>query len=136
MSPARSLRHYARATQRQEAPRREPHGATVTFFAAVAVRLAIGIVLDALAFTIWNVGTRPPLQLLRDVRRAGTRPRVLAWGMIRFLTGFALLVLAALVIAPAMPSSVVFRLVETGMLLVALLVEALVGPDLRRLPRA
>lgn len=101
-------------------------------FGVAATRLAIAIVLDALAFTIWDVGTRPPSQLARDVARGARRPRSLAAGTIRFLIGAALLILAGVVARPVIPSKPVFTIVETGTLLVALLVEALVGPDLRR----
>lgn len=107
----------------------------MTSFDVVATRLAIAIVLDALALTIWDVGTRPPSQLVRDVTRGGRRPRSLAAGLIRFLAGAGLLILAGVIARPVIPSKAVFTIVETGSLLVALLVEALIGPDLRRLPR-
>lgn len=104
-------------------------------FSVVAALLAAAIALDALAFTVWDVGTRPPAQLLRDVVAGARRPRSLAGGATRFAIGFALLILAALVARPVIPSRAVFTIVETGSLLVALLVEALIGPDLRRFPR-
>lgn len=105
------------------------------FFGVVAARIAIAIVLDALAFTVWDVGTRPPGQLVRDVARGARRRRSFGFGAIRFLIGLALLVLAGLAVRPVASREAVFTIVETGTLLVALLVEALVGPDLRRLPR-
>jgi hypothetical protein len=92
----------------------------------------VAIAFDALAFTIWDVGTRPPLQLARDLGRGVRQPRVLARGLLRFAVGAALLVLAGLITRPAMPSLHVFTFLETGMLIAALLVENLVGPDLRR----
>ena len=49
----------------------------------------------------------------------------------RFLIGLGLLVLAAVVARPAMPTMRAFTLIETGMIVAALLVEQLVGPDLR-----
>ena len=58
-------------------------------------------------------------------------PRVLARGVLRFLIGLGLLVLAAVVARPAMPTMRAFTLIETGMIVAALLVEQLVGPDLR-----
>ena len=57
----------------------------------VVLRFALAIVFDALAFTIWDVGTRPPLRLIRDVVRGVRVPRVLASGLVRFLIGFGLL---------------------------------------------
>ena len=96
------------------------------------LRFAIAIVFNALAFTIWDVGTRPPMTLARDLARGVRIPRALVYGIIRFLVGFGLLALAVLVARPAIPTLRVFTFVETGMLIAALLVEQLVGPDLRR----
>ncbi|MDQ6926040.1 MAG: hypothetical protein M3154_07375 [Candidatus Eremiobacteraeota bacterium] len=97
----------------------------------VVLRFALAIVFDALAFTIWDVGTRPPLRLVRDVARGVRVPRVLVRGVLRFLIGFGLLLLAAVVARPAMPTMRAFTLIETGMIVAALLVEQLIGPDLR-----
>jgi hypothetical protein len=102
----------------------------------VVLRFVLAIVFDALAFTIWDVGTRPPLRLIRDVAAGLRVPRALANGLLRFLVGFGLLVLAAVVARPAMPTMRAFTFIETGMIVAALLVEQLVGPDLRgRWPR-
>jgi len=98
----------------------------------VVLRFALAIVFDALAFTIWDVGTRPPLRLVRDVAAGMRVPRVLTQGVLRFLVGAGLLFLAAVVARPAMPTMRAFTLIETGMIVAALLVEQLVGPDLRR----
>jgi hypothetical protein len=100
--------------------------------AVVVLRFALAIVFDALAFTVWDVGTRPPTQLARDVVRGVRTPRILARGLVRFALGVALLFLAAEIARPAMPTLRTFMLIETGMLIAALLVENLVGPDLRR----
>ena len=98
----------------------------------VVVRFVLAIVFDALAFTIWDIGTRPPLRLIHDVARGVRVPRVLVLGVVRFAVGAGLLLLAALVARPAMPTMRAFTLIETGMIVAALLVEQLVGPDLRR----
>jgi hypothetical protein len=98
----------------------------------VILRFALAIVFDALAFTIWDIGTRPPLRMLRDVASGMRVPRVLARGILRFAIGAGLLFLAAVVARPAMPTMRAFTLIETGMIVAALLVEQLVGPDLRR----
>jgi hypothetical protein len=100
--------------------------------AVVFLRFAIAIVFDALAFTVWDVGTRPPMTLVRDIVRGARVARSLGFGIVRFLIGFALLILAAIVAKPAIPTLRAFTFVETGMLIAALLVEQLVGPDLRR----
>ena len=98
-------------------------------FAAVA--FACAIVLDAVAFIIWDVGTRPPLVLARDVLRGARQPAVLGRGIVRFAAGGALLILAAVIARPAIPSAAAFSVLETGMLIVALLIEALLGTELR-----
>lgn len=99
--------------------------------ALAVLRFAFAIVFDALAFTIWDVGTRPPRTLVRDVAR-GARVRGSLWrGIVRFAVGFMLLILAAFVARPAMPTMRAFTVIETGMLIAALLVESLVGTDLR-----
>ena len=97
----------------------------------VVVRFVIAIVLDALAFVIWDVGTRPPLTLARDVARGARSPRAFGLGVLRFVAGAALLIVAALIARPALPTMRTFTFVETGMLIAALLVEQFVGPDLR-----
>ncbi len=64
--------------------------------------------------------------------RACASPRCSRAASLRFATGAALLFLAALVARPGMPTLRAFTLIETGMLIAALLVENLIGPDLRR----
>lgn len=100
--------------------------------ALVVLRFSLAIVFDALAFTVWDVGTRSPVSLVRDLARGARRPRTLALGGVRFLVGLGLLVLAAAIVLPAVPGARTFTLLETGMLIAALLVEQLIGPDLRR----
>ena len=102
----------------------------------VIVRFALAIVLDAFAFVVWDVGTRPPTRLLRDIARGVRVPTAVGRGTIRFLIGALLLLLAAFVARPAMPSAHAFTVLETGMLIAALIVEALIGADLRRSPRS
>lgn len=99
--------------------------------ALAILRFVFAIVFDALAFTIWDVGTRPPMRLIRDVARGARNRRALARGCLRFAIGLALLILAALIARPAMPTMRAFTVIETGMLIAALLVESLIGTDLR-----
>jgi hypothetical protein len=103
---------------------------------ALVIRFALAIVLDAFAFILWDVGTRPPLKLARDVARGVGIPRVFAYGVLRLVAGAALLLCAADVARPGMATMQAFTFIETGMLIAALLVEQLIGPDLRRLMRA
>jgi hypothetical protein len=99
---------------------------------ALALRFALAIVCNALAFVVWDVGTRPPRELVRDVVRGARVPAVLARGLLRFVAGSALLFAALVIARPGIPSLRAFTFIETGMLIAALLVETLVGPDLRR----
>lgn len=96
-----------------------------------AARFAIAIVLNALAFVVWDVGTRPPLILLRDLAAGVRVPRALLAGIVRFVAGLALLVLAGFIQRSATPSARSFTFLETVMLIAALLVEMLIGNDLR-----
>jgi hypothetical protein len=98
----------------------------------IFLRFACAIVLDALAFILWDVGTRPPLRLASDVAAGVRVPGVLAIGVLRFVVGAALLLMAADVARPGIPSLQAFTLLETGMLIAALLVETFIGPDVRR----
>ena len=99
------------------------------------VRFAFAILFDALAFVVWDVGTRPPQRLAHDVAAAARSRRAFAYGALRFAAGALLLVFAMLIAQPAIPSMRVFTIVETIMLVAALLVEQLVGADLRRVSR-
>ncbi|HEV3141246.1 MAG TPA: hypothetical protein VGY57_12050 [Vicinamibacterales bacterium] len=85
---------------------------------------------------IWDVGTRPPLRLVQDIAAGVRSPRSIARGIARFLIGALLLVLAGVVARPAMPTARAFTIIETGMLIAALLVEQLIGNDLRRALRS
>ncbi len=101
----------------------------------VVARFAFAILFDALAFVIWDVGTRPPLRLASDVARGIRVPRSLLRGIARFFAGAGLLVLGGVIARPAMPSLRAFTIIETVMLIAALLVEQLIGNDLRRTMR-
>ena len=103
--------------------------------AETAVRFALAVAFDALALVVWDVGTRPPRRLASDVAAALRRPRNLLAGILRFAVGAALLVLALVVAQPAIPSAQAFTVIETGMLIAALIVEQLIGDDLRRVAR-
>ncbi len=99
--------------------------------AAAALRIAAAIVLDAAALVIWDIGTRSPARLLADVR-AGLREKSAAGrGLVRLVVGFAALVAAAAVSAPIASRPADFTIVECWALVIALVLEQLLGPDLR-----
>ena len=83
---------------------------------------------------VWNVGTRTPLALLADMRRGLSDRRVLGIGIVSTIVGFVFIMAATVVLFPTIANPVrdlsVFELLT---FLVALLVEVLVGDDVRRL---
>ena len=95
-------------------------------------RVAGAIVLDALAFIVWNVGTRPPLQLLADIRAGVGRPRVALAGCASAIVGFVFVVAATVLLVPAIADPARdLSLAEFVTILVALGVELLVGDEVR-----
>jgi hypothetical protein len=100
-------------------------------FSVLVARLALALVLDAAAFVLWDVGTRAPGALIADLRRTVASRRGLLAGTARFVGGAVLLLLAGFVAGPATLDRHTFTVLETGMLLAALLLEQLIGPDLR-----
>jgi uncharacterized membrane protein YbhN (UPF0104 family) len=98
------------------------------------LRLAGAIVLETLALAVWNIGTRPPANMLRDVRAAARSPRALFTGFISLIVGLIFVAAATILLVPAVPDPVShFVPVEIFTFLVALGIEFLVGNDLRRL---
>ncbi len=98
------------------------------------MRLAGAIALAALAFIVWNVGTRSPLALARDVRRAIRSPRGIFLGLISFAIGLIFVVAALVLVLPAIVDfETDLWLTLVLMFLVALAIELLIGPDVRRL---
>jgi len=98
------------------------------------LRLVGAIALDTLALAVWNVGTRSPLRLLRDVARAHRNLRALFFGVVSLLIGLIFVAAAAVLILPAVPDpSADFVPLEIFTFLVALGLEYLIGGDLRRI---
>ncbi len=100
----------------------------------VLIRFALAIVLDALAFVVWDVGTRPPLAARCATSLRGARvPAVLGRGHASASwSAPCCCCWAASSLARPCPAAQAFTVLETGMLVAALIVEALIGPDLRR----
>ncbi|MFY9781279.1 MAG: hypothetical protein WAJ85_12325 [Candidatus Baltobacteraceae bacterium] len=98
------------------------------------LRLAGAIVLDTLALVVWNVGSRTPLAALRDMRHAAGELRALFAGALSLLIGLIFVAAAAVLILPAVANPIAdFIPLEIFTFIVALLLEHLVGNDLRRL---
>lgn len=80
------------------------------------------------------MGTRTPLAVLSDIRRAAGELRALFAGLVSLLVGLIFVAAAAVLILPAVADPVAdFIPLEIFTFIVALLLEHLVGNDLRRL---
>ena len=98
------------------------------------LRLAGAIVLETLALVIWNVGSRSPVQAIRDLSSVLRQPRTLAVGFLAFAIGLIFIAAGTVLLLPAVPNPHVFLApVEIFTLLVALGFEFLIGADVRRL---
>jgi hypothetical protein len=97
------------------------------------LRLGGAILLNTLALVVWNVGTRAPTALLRDLAGGLRSPRTLFAGMIGMLVGLIFVAAGTVLVFPIIPNAMDFAPIEIFTLLVALLVEHLIGNDLRAL---
>jgi hypothetical protein len=98
------------------------------------LRVAGAIVLETVAFVIWNLASRTPLALLRDARRAFADPRLFVTGALAAVIGTIFLGAAIVLVFPALTDPAAeFPAVELGSLLVALALEFLIGDDIRTL---
>ncbi|GAC1411746.1 MAG: hypothetical protein NVSMB64_21720 [Candidatus Velthaea sp.] len=93
--------------------------------------MALAIVLDGFAFILWDVGTRPPLTLARDLVAGARSSRIFSRALGRFLIGLTALSIAAAVTAPVIARFRDLTIIEFWTLIAGLLVEQLVGPDIR-----
>jgi hypothetical protein len=101
---------------------------------ATILRLAGAIVLEALALTVWNIGTRSPFTLLRDIARALRLRRGLFAGFVSLIVGFVFTAAATVLMLPVLPDPQTELVpLEIFTFIAALAIEHLVGPDLRRL---
>ncbi len=97
-------------------------------------RVLGAIVLDALAFIVWNVGTRPPLRLLGDILAGLHRPRIVLVGVASAVVGMLFAISATVLLVPAIAEPTRdLTLAELVTFLVALGVELLIGDDVRAL---
>ncbi len=100
-------------------------------------RLLGALVLETLAFVVWNVGARSPLRVLRDVRASFGDGRAFCTGLICALVGFIFIAAATVLLLPAIADPPAdFIPTEIGTLLIALALEHLIGNDLRTMAGA
>ena len=90
--------------------------------------------LASLALIVWNIGTRSPAGLVRDVRRAAGNPRVVAAGFASLFVGAIFAAAATVLLWPAVSDNLDLLIpVEIFVFVVALGVEYLIGNDARAL---
>jgi hypothetical protein len=100
-------------------------------FALDALRIALAILLDTAALVVWNIGTRSPVRLFADVRAGLKQRSAVLLGLARFAIGVLAIAAAVAVSAAVASRAADFTVLECSALIVALVVEQLVGPDLR-----
>ena len=89
--------------------------------------MAAAIVVDAAAFSLWNLASRSPFRLARDVAAGTTRPLVALRSVARFFAGLILLVAGAVLLLPLALQTPTFTILETWTAVTGLLVEQLLG---------
>jgi hypothetical protein len=89
------------------------------------------MVIDACAFSVWNLASRSPAQLLRDLAAGLRRPGSAASGITRAIGGLLLLAAGAVVLLPLVLSSHTYIVLETWAVLTGLLVEQVIGTSFR-----
>ena len=89
--------------------------------------------MHALSFIIWNIGSRPPSQLLADTRAALATVATLRRVLWQFVLGCAVLVSGALLMLSVTLVDVrrEFTVLETIAIAGGLAIEMLVGPAIR-----
>ena len=100
-------------------------------FTLVALRIGLAIVLNTVALLVWDIGTRSPFHLVRDIRDGLHRPAAVSRGLARLAIGAVALLAAATVSAPVAARPLDFTIIECWALVTALVIEQLIGPDLR-----
>ena len=90
--------------------------------------------LHALAFVIWDIGTRTPAKLLGDFRDASASLPIFARALWRFVLGLVVLLAGATLTLSVTVVDVRrdFTVLEGIAILAGLLLEMLLGPSLRR----
>lgn len=102
-------------------------------FVQAVLRVALTIVLDTAALVIWNIGTRSPARVFSDVRSSWRDRQAFAGGCVRFAAGAVAVVAAVQCVLPIVGNRTDFTIVACWALVTSLVLEQLIGPDLRAL---
>jgi hypothetical protein len=98
------------------------------------LRIAGAIVLETLAFVVWNLGSRSPFDVVRDAYRALRTRRGLFTGIVALAIGLVFVAAATILLQPALNDpDRDFMPIELATFLVALGLDRLIGNDVRRL---
>ena len=97
------------------------------------MRIAGAIVLETLAFAIWNVGSRSPLDVVRDAYRTVRERRGIFTGIVALAIGLVFVAAGTILLQPALPSERDAMPIELATFLIALALERTIGGDLRAL---
>ncbi len=98
------------------------------------LRIAGAIVLETLAFVVWNLGSRSPLDVARDAYRALRTRRGLFSGIVALAIGLLFVAAATILLQPALNDpDRDFMPVELATFLIALGLDRLIGSDVRGL---
>jgi hypothetical protein len=94
--------------------------------------LAGAILLETFALAVWNVGTRAPAAVLRDIVRALRNRRAFVTGTLSLIVGLIFVAAATVLLLPAVYDvGADFVPLEIFTFLAALAIEYLIGADLR-----
>ena len=105
----------------------------LALFVDAGLRIAGAIVLETLAFAVWNVGARSPIGA-RDALSALRERRGIFAGIVALLVGIVFVAAATILLQPALPDREREALpVELATFLIALGLDQLIGRDLRAL---
>ncbi len=101
-------------------------------FTDAFLRIAGAIVLETLAFVVWNVGSRSPLDVIRDASRAFRTGRGLFTGIVALAIGLVFVAAATILLQPALnDTDRDFMPIELATFLIALGLDRFIGNDLR-----
>jgi hypothetical protein len=96
----------------------------------------LAIIADAGAFALWNLASRSPARLARDIASGFSRPSTALLAIARLTGGLTMLAAGAALVLPLAITVRTFTVLETWTVLTGLLVEQLLGSGLRSRPRA
>jgi hypothetical protein len=80
---------------------------------------------------LWNLASRSPARLARDVASGVAHPGIAVRAVARFAAGILFLAAGAAILLPLSIQTRTFAVLETWTVLTGLLVEQLIGADFR-----